>query len=176
MKTFHWRKIETSEPLKMMLDILKSATRPLTGLEIQEEFRRRGKYCVNPGTTVGELGHNPGYVTRCIRVPLPGDPRKQEYRYVLIEAPGYRNPVMSASERQEPTNRDRNRPTATGPDQPRQEPTADEPRKCAAPECKNIVIRSKEDPFRMTCSDTCREAWRKSLRPKFTEEPQGTLL
>lgn len=164
MKTFHWRRIETSEPLQMMLDILKHATRPLTGLEIQEEYRRRGKYCVNPGTTVGELGRNPGYVTRCIRVPLPGDPRRQEYRYALIEAPGYRNPVMMDTASSEA---ETSAPVSRGGAEAQIEPEV--PSICKAPGCGREITHG------YTCSDECARAWRDSIRPKFTE-PQGTLL
>lgn len=183
MKTFHWRRIETSEPLQMMLDILKHATRPLTGLEIQDEYRRRGKYCVNPGTTVGELGRNPGYVTRCIRVPLPGDPRRQEYRYVLIEAPGYKNPLQNSDcglrngkdeepwkKRNGDLNREGAKSAKEGDDWEEKKSThTTEERRCMAPGCGRAIDHG------YTCNDECNRAWRESIRPKFTE-PQGSLL
>lgn len=84
MKTFHWRKIGTSPHLQMLLEILKSAPGPLTGMEVQQAFQQRGKWAVNPGTDIGELGRNPGYVTSG-GVHFPD----RKYRYWLIAAPGW---------------------------------------------------------------------------------------
>lgn len=84
-KTSHWRKIEGSEDLHLCRDILMAADGPLTGREFQKEFERHGKWTVNPGTLIWELGQNPGHKTSGgVRFP------DGNYRYWLIAAPGWR--------------------------------------------------------------------------------------
>jgi hypothetical protein len=84
-KTFHWRNIANSKTLQLLLAILKDASGPMTGMEIQLEAQRRGTWIANPSTTIGELGENPGYVVS------PGTYfPDRKYRYWLISAPGWR--------------------------------------------------------------------------------------
>jgi len=81
---FHWRIIQNSKPLQLLLDILKEADGPMTGMEIQLEAQKRGTWVANPSTSVDEIGENPGYKTSGgVRFP------DGKYRYWLIDAPGW---------------------------------------------------------------------------------------
>ncbi len=81
---FHWRRIENSEPLKLLLEMLKEVDGPLTGMEIQLEAQKRGTWIANPSTSVDEIGENPSYGTSGgIRFP------DGKYRYWLVAAPGW---------------------------------------------------------------------------------------
>ncbi len=81
---FHWRRIENSEPLKLLFEMLKEADGPLTGMEIQLEAQKRATWIANPSTSVDEIGENPGYKTSGgVRFP------DGKYRYWLLDAPGW---------------------------------------------------------------------------------------
>ncbi len=83
-KTFHWRRIENSAPLQLLLGIMKSADHPLSGMEIQLEAQRMGTWIANPSTCLNEIGQNEGYeVSPGTRFP------DGKHRYWLMAAPGW---------------------------------------------------------------------------------------
>lgn len=179
-KTFHWRNVANSKTMQVLLAILKDATRPMTGMEIQLEAQRRGTWIANPSTTIGELGENPGYVVSDgTRFP------DGKYRYWLIAAPGWHPSWQIAPVWDVETGRKmvdyriipwtpggyRTAPTPAPQPTPRLDP---QEREDATPRiCKNALCGKTltgESPW---CNADCRAAWRDQLGAGSTPDRKG---
>lgn len=94
-KTSHTGDPGTSDRLGLAAEILKAATGPLTGMEMQLESQRRGRYLANPGTCVYEIGAAPGWhVSEGLDYGQKQGPAVRfpdgKYRYWIVSWPGGR--------------------------------------------------------------------------------------
>ena len=92
--TFHFRKVDKSEKLRLLVRILMAADKPLTVMEIQLEAQNRRTWIANPATEVGEIAMNDGYVTSDgPRFGQKAGPAVHfpdgKYRYWIERAPGW---------------------------------------------------------------------------------------
>jgi hypothetical protein len=90
-KSFHWREVEKSEDLQLLLQLLKDADGPLSGVDISESSRPylgAKPRLANVVTLIAELKRNPGY--DCAGGLAWGRFPDGLYKYWLVTAPGWR--------------------------------------------------------------------------------------